>query len=79
MRKVVLLPQPDGPRMQSTSELHTPKETSSTARRAPKLQLTWQSVNPFVGSSYSRLDKCLVPARSNAKKGVIGKSFSYKA
>src|SRR5215470_978282 len=43
MRRVVVLPQPDGPSRQTTSPAATSRSTRSTAVRSPNTLVTWLS------------------------------------
>src|SRR5713101_1673318 len=44
MRRVVVFPQPDGPRSVANAPLGTSNETSSTAAALPKRFVTWRTV-----------------------------------
>src|ERR1022692_4356274 len=56
MRKVVVLPQPDGPRRTRSSPSATSSEKSSTATNSPKRLLTWSSVTVAIRDSLSLHD-----------------------
>jgi hypothetical protein len=54
IRSSVVLPQPDGPTMHSSSCVATPNVTSSSTRRAPNAWLTRSTVIPAFNEPHPR-------------------------